>query len=75
MHAICDGSKVEVKIVDEGPGLAGTKGTNNGGEGLGLGGLLDRIESLGGTFEVHSMAGKGTCLTARFAKLPAGDRS
>jgi signal transduction histidine kinase len=64
--ASCDGTQVEVKVIDEGPGLAGSKGTDNGG-GQGLNGLRDRIESLGGTFEVHAMAGKGTCLIARLA--------
>jgi len=63
--AMGNGAKIEVKVVDEGPGLAGGNGHINGG-GQGLTGLRDRIESLGGTFEVHSAAGKGTCLIARF---------
>jgi signal transduction histidine kinase len=35
-------------------------------EATGLGGLADRVEALGGTFELHSPKGKGTCLTATF---------
>jgi signal transduction histidine kinase len=69
-----DGAKVEVKVVDEGPGLAGSAETENGG-GQGLSGLRDRIESLGGTFEIYSTAGKGTWLTARFDTLPAEARA
>jgi signal transduction histidine kinase len=39
-----------------------------------LSGLCERIESLGGAFEVHSMPGKGTRLTARFDILGGGYR-
>jgi len=68
----CDGAKVEVNVVDEGPGLVAGMGASDSGKGLS--GLCDRIESLGGAFEVRSMPGKGTRLTARFDTLPGGYR-
>jgi signal transduction histidine kinase len=61
--ALCDGAKIEVSVVDEGPGLAAGMGS---GAGQGLSGLCGRIESLGGTFELYSVMGKGTRLTASF---------
>jgi PAS domain S-box-containing protein len=50
---------VEVSIRDDGVGGADT------GRGSGLVGLRDRVESLGGTFEVASPPGRGTSLLAR----------
>ena len=70
--ASCDGSNVEISVVDEGPGLVASMGT--GGSGKGLRGLRERIESLGGAFEVYSIPGKGTRLTARFEILPKEHR-
>ena len=70
--ASCDGSEVEVSVVDEGPGLVASIGTSSSGKGLS--GLYERIESLGGAFEVSSIPGKGTRLTARFEILPNGYR-
>ena len=71
--ATSDGRRVEVKVIDRGPGLARSNGSN--GRGQGLNGLRDRIEALGGTFEVRSAKGKGTCLTARFGVVPAGEHA
>ncbi|NNE64065.1 MAG: sensor histidine kinase, partial [Gammaproteobacteria bacterium] len=34
---------------------------------LGLAGLRERIESLGGRFDIQSSSGRGTELTARFS--------
>jgi signal transduction histidine kinase len=68
--ASCDDSEVEVSVVDEGPGLAASMGMSSGGKGLS--GLCERIESLGGAFEVCSIPGEGTRLTARFEILPKG---
>ncbi len=63
--ATCDQDKLEVRVVDEGPGMAPHRQAGGTG-GQGLSGLRDRIESLGGIFEITSAAGKGTCLVARF---------
>jgi signal transduction histidine kinase len=71
--ATSDGRKVEVKVIDRGPGLAGSNGSHGGGHGLN--GLRDRIEALGGTFEVRSANGKGTCLTACFGVVAAGEHA
>jgi signal transduction histidine kinase len=53
--------------------LARSNGGDKGG-GQGLNGLRDRIESLGGTFDVRWIKGGGTCLTARFG-ASTGDRA
>lgn len=57
-----EGGRLVVEVRDEGPGGADPRG------GSGLRGLRDRVEALGGSFEV-SARGTGTTLTAR---LPCG---
>jgi signal transduction histidine kinase len=57
---------LELRVGDAGPGFSAGDGF---GKGLGLVGLRDRIDALGGTFEIISVAGRGTELVARF-KLP-----
>ena len=49
----------------------------NGGKRLGLLGMRERIEMVGGTFDVASASGKGTTITARipFESLRAGKKS
>ena len=42
-------------------------------EATGLGGLVDRVEALGGTLDVVSADGEGTCLTATFPLSPANE--
>lgn len=56
---------IEITVLDQGSGfdVANTSGT---GSGLGLPGLRERIESIGGSFAVKSRPGQGTKLTARF---------
>jgi len=54
-------------VADEGPGFdpgsaPAAAGAATGGGGLGLAGLRDRIESLGGEFRVESAPGRGTRL-------------
>jgi PAS domain S-box-containing protein len=53
------GAGVELVVRDDGVGGADTR------RGSGLIGLRDRVEALGGTFEVSSSAGEGTSLLAR----------
>lgn len=55
--------RLRVDVVDSGPGLGGRSAAN------GLRGLQDRVESLGGRFEVTSTAA-GTAVTA---ELPRGN--
>jgi signal transduction histidine kinase len=56
-------SKLRVEISDEGPGFA-IKETFSEGH-LGLVGMRERVESLGGTFQVASHAGQGTKIIAQ----------
>ena len=56
---IADGADVLlVEVVDDGVGGAAE------GSGLGLRGLRDRVEAIGGTFAVDSPAGRGTRVAA-----------
>jgi len=56
---VADGAgSLLVEIVDDGAGGAAES------SGLGLGGLRDRVEAIGGTFEADSPAGRGTRVTA-----------
>jgi signal transduction histidine kinase len=64
IHAFCDGNALTVEVADDGPGFCLSK--RGSGDGLGLAGLRDRIESLGGTFSLESQVGAGTTLRASF---------
>jgi signal transduction histidine kinase len=55
---------VEVSVEDDGPGLAGA---GEAGEGLGLAGLRDRVESLGGEFRIDSPDGAGVRIAMAIA--------
>ena len=61
-----DGNVIEIQISDDGPGFDPSI-THQDNSGLGLPGLRERIESIGGSFTVKSSADQGTKLTARFA--------
>jgi signal transduction histidine kinase len=58
-----EGRELTVEVADKGPGFSPS---NSGREGLGLAGLRDRVESLGGKFSVESQSGSGTRLQASF---------
>ncbi|MGV6804547.1 MAG: sensor histidine kinase [Ruegeria sp.] len=61
-----DTESITVSVCDDGPGFnpsAGVKVSSEGGQGLM--GLRDRVESIGGQFEVTSELGKGTCVTMK----------
>jgi signal transduction histidine kinase len=65
--ALFDGKKLDVTVADGGPGLTGDSNDPErfaSGHGLGLAGLKDRIETLGGRFTISSIPGQGTRLTA-----------
>ena len=57
-----DGDALSIEVRDEGPGFvpgaAGSKGR------LGLAGMRERTEIVGGTFEIESVAGRGTTVRA-----------
>jgi signal transduction histidine kinase len=62
VRAVSDGDELIVEVEDEGPGFSPS---SDGGR-LGLPGLRDRIESLGGRFSVETQLGLGTKLRASF---------
>ena len=62
IQAFSDGKTITVATVDRGPGMS--LETAVSGVHLGLAGLRDRIESIGGTMTIESKPGEGTRLTA-----------
>jgi signal transduction histidine kinase len=59
----CAGDTLRVEVVDGGPGFD-PAATSDSGEHLGLAGMRERVESLGGVFQIESVAGQGTRLRA-----------
>jgi two-component system, NarL family, sensor histidine kinase DegS len=59
-----DPGQLEVVIVDDGQGFVPSGERNDNGRPLGLTSMRERVESLGGTFEVQSEPGCGTRVTA-----------
>ena len=66
IHVWMEGDLLALEVSDDGPGLAEQPKTALDGH-LGLVGMRERVESLGGTFTVKSEPGKGTQITARLA--------
>lgn len=64
IHAFMDGDLLALEISDEGPGFVPQPSARLDGH-LGLAGMRERVESLGGRFSVKSEPGKGTQVTAR----------
>ena len=60
----CKDGHVEVEVCDDGVGGADPS------EGSGLSGLADRVEALGGSLEVRSPPGAGTCVAAVIPPQP-----
>ncbi|MGB5706724.1 MAG: ATP-binding protein [Arenicellales bacterium] len=56
---------IEVTVADQGSGFDMTQPADDS-SGLGLPGLRERIESIGGSFVIDTTLGGGTTLTARF---------
>lgn len=65
LEAHINGSMLEVTIQDSGKGFDPSYATTTK-TGLGLNGMRERIESLGGKFDLRSTRGKGVCLKATF---------
>jgi signal transduction histidine kinase len=65
LQARYDQGRIEVSILDAGPGLDKDKAFSED-AGQGLVGLRDRVQSLGGEFHASSRPKGGTCLTAAF---------
>ncbi len=66
IKAFMDGDLLALEVSDEGPGFVPPSSASFNGH-LGLTGMRERVESLGGTFSVKSELGKGTQVTARLA--------
>jgi signal transduction histidine kinase len=66
IRAFMDGDVLVLEVSDEGPGFVPQPPSRFNGH-LGLAGMRERVESLGGTFSVKSEPGKGTQVTARLA--------
>jgi signal transduction histidine kinase len=62
----CTADTLHIEIADGGAGFVGEP-ANNGVEHLGLIGMRERVESLGGQFQVNSRPGQGTTVIADLA--------
>lgn len=62
----CQDGGFDVMVSDAGPGFDVSRQSKKG-QGLGLPGLRDRIESLGGRLDITSIVGRGTCLVAHWS--------
>jgi signal transduction histidine kinase len=65
VRAALDDGSLDVEVADDGIGGAIAS------LGSGLGGLADRVEALGGTFDVDSAPGRGTRISAAIPSAPA----
>ena len=66
IHVFMDESLLTLEVSDDGPGFVEQSTATFNGH-LGLAGMRERVESLGGTFSVKSGPDKGTQVTARLA--------
>ena len=66
IRAFMDGDVLALEVSDGGPGFVPQPSATFNGH-LGLAGMRERVESLGGTFSVKSEVGKATQVTARLA--------
>jgi signal transduction histidine kinase len=67
-----DGATVTVEVADKGPGMCDVTGAI-GEPRLGLAGLRDRIESIGGALSIKSTPGDGTRIKASLPLVNAGE--
>jgi signal transduction histidine kinase len=72
VHVGCAADTLHIEVADGGPGFAGEP-ISNGVEHLGLIGMRERVESLGGQFQVNSLPGQGTTVIADLALHVAED--
>jgi len=62
VRVVCSDDELVIEVADSGPGFFPSKTS----DGLGLAGLRDRVESLGGKFSIETLLGSGTKLRASF---------
>ncbi len=67
VSAMADGTRLTVSVSDTGPGFDPAADRSRTG-GLGLSGLRERVESIGGEFQVDTMPGGGTTLIMSLAQ-------
>ena len=72
VHVFSSGDELTVEVADRGPGFSPSN--VGSGDGLGLAGLRDRVESLGGRFSLDSQLGSGTRVRASFQVADNGVR-
>ena len=63
LQAECPDNQLLIRIGDDGPGFDPEQLLRASNQGLGLAGLRERIESLGGDFTIRSKPGEGTTIT------------
>jgi signal transduction histidine kinase len=63
VHVFIENNQLEVEISDKGPGIQIQQAASLTGR-LGLSGMRERVESLGGTFKIESQPGQGTKIQA-----------
>ncbi len=63
-----DNGTVRVLVADDGKGFDMTKATLES-SGLGLQGISERVQMLGGTLQLDTAPGKGTRLNAAFPRM------
>jgi len=73
VHVISQTDDILIEVIDQGPGFDVTKPIDWD-DHLGLSGMRERVESLGGLFKVESVAGLGTKVIARLPLHPAGEK-
>ncbi|MFQ5593714.1 MAG: sensor histidine kinase [Anaerolineae bacterium] len=69
VHVDCDGDNVSIEVSDEGPGFNVSEVAGRDGH-LGLAGMRERVESLGGLFRIDTEPGRGTRVVARLPLRP-----
>lgn len=69
IRVFMDGDLLALEVSDQGPGFVFQPSAVMNGH-LGLAGMRERVESLGGRFEVESEIGKGTRVMARLSLQP-----
>jgi signal transduction histidine kinase len=66
VRVLCAGDTLHIEVADGGPGFVGEP-PGNGVEHLGVIGMRERVESLGGQFRINSVPGQGTTVIADLA--------
>jgi signal transduction histidine kinase len=67
-----EGAQLLVEISDQGPGFDPEQAASQDGR-LGLRGMRERVESLGGSFQIRSSLGQGTTIEASLPFMVEGD--